>query len=409
MRDSVNESCNICADAAGPAFVTAPHSEAGSLLTRRRALTAALTALILTGIAAIYVFEIAGRMPDYEVYRRAAERALAAEPLYRPDDGHYQFKYLPAFAVVMLPLGVGSDAVVRACWFVASVLILVLLLRKSVTVLPERLHSRAYLIGITFVLLAKFYAHEIELGQVNIMMAALVVLAVAEMQAGREFSAGLLIAGAIVLKPYAVLLLPWLVGRWRMGSLAGAALGTAVALLLPALVYGFEGNAHLLGEWWRTVTDTTAPNLADLNNVSASAVFARLVGVGPTAQALAAALVVALLALAAAVFFARSRVAAPEPLEAALLLTMMPIISPQGWDYVFLLATLTTMLLINYRDQLPGLMKPLVMIALVVIALTIFDLVGRTAYLAFMRLSMITICYLVVISGLATLRWRRVA
>nr|MDQ3418181.1 DUF2029 domain-containing protein [Acidobacteriota bacterium] len=248
-------------------------------MTRRRALTAALTAIILIGIAALYAFKIAERMPDYEVYRRAAERALAAEPLYRPDDGHYQFKYLPAFAVVMLPLGVGSDAVARACWFAVSVLVLVLLLRTSVTVLPERLHSRAYLIGITFVLLAKFYAHEIELGQVNIMMAALVVLAVAEMQAGREFSAGLLIAASIVLKPYAVLLLPWLVARRRLESLAGAALGTAVALALPASVYGFDGNAHLLGEWWRTVTDTTAPNLADVNNVSAAAVFARLVGV----------------------------------------------------------------------------------------------------------------------------------
>lgn len=378
-------------------------------MTRRRALTAALIAVILIGIAALYVFKIAGRMPDYEVYRRAAERAIAAEPLYRPDDGHYQFKYLPAFAVIMLPLGLASDAVVRAGWFVISILVLVLLLRKSVAVLPERLHSRAYLIGITFVLLGKFYAHEIELGQVNIMMAALVVLAVAQMQAGREFAAGLLIAGAIVLKPYAVLLLPWLVGRRRIGAVGGAALGTAFALLLPAVVYGFDGNAHLLGEWWRTVTDTTAPNLADLNNVSAAAVFARMLGVGPTAQALAAALVLLLLAVAAAVFFARSRVAVPEPLEAALLLTMMPIISPQGWDYVFLLATLTTMLLVNYRDQLPGVMKPVVTLALVVIAFSIFDLVGRTAYLAFMRMSMITICYLVVIAGLVTLRWRSVA
>ena len=28
---------------------------------------------------------------------------LAAEPLYRPDDGHYQFKYWPAFALAMVP------------------------------------------------------------------------------------------------------------------------------------------------------------------------------------------------------------------------------------------------------------------------------------------------------------------
>ena len=195
---------------------------------RRRFLSAGLTGIIIVGIVAIYVQKVANRMPDYEVYRRAAERALVAAPLYRPDDGHWQFKYLPAFAVVMLPLGLAPDRVVRACWFAGSILILVLVLRKSVRVLPERLHSRAYLIGITVLALGKFYAHELELGQVNIHMLALVVLALAEMQAGREVAAGLLVAAAIVLKPYAVLLLPWLVARRRLPSIAGAAIGTTV-------------------------------------------------------------------------------------------------------------------------------------------------------------------------------------
>jgi hypothetical protein len=285
----------------------------------------------------------------------------------------------------------------------------VLLLRKSVSVLPERLHSRAYLIGITVVLLGKFYAHELELGQVNILMTALVVLAVAEMQSGRELAAGLLITAAVVLKPYAVLLLPWLVARRRLPSVAGAAIGTVVALLLPVTVYGFEGNAHLLGDWWRTVTDTTAPNLGDFNNVSAASVFARWLGPGPAAQALAAALVLALLAVAAAVFLLRSRVPAPEPLEAGLLLTMMPIISPQGWDYVFLLSTPATMLLINYRSKLPSVMKLPVTGALLVIAFSIYDLVGHAVYQRIMRLSIITFCYLIVIGGLAALRWRKVA
>jgi Glycosyltransferase family 87 len=386
----------------------ATQAENGSS-SRRRFVAAGLITIIVIGIVAIYVVKIAGRMPDYEVYRRAAVRALAAEPLYRESDRHYQFKYLPAFAVVTIPLGLAPDPVVRACWFAVSILMLVVLLRKSVIVLPERLHSRAYLIGITFILLGKFYAHELELGQVNIAMAAVVVLALAEMRAGREFTAGLLIAVAVVLKPYAVLLVPWLVGRRRVPSLAGAFTGIAVALLLPVAFYGFDGNAHLLAEWWRTVTQTTAPNLADVNNVSAASVFARSLGPGPTAQALAAGLMLTLLAVAAVVFFSRRGVPSPEPLEAGLLLTMMPILSPQGWDYVFLLSTLTTMLLVNYRARIPGVMKPLVTTALIVIAFTIFDLVGRFVYVRVMRFSVITICYLVVIAGLAALRWRKVA
>jgi hypothetical protein len=35
---------------------------------------------------------------DFEVYRKAAARALDQEPLYRPEDGHYQFGYWPIFA-----------------------------------------------------------------------------------------------------------------------------------------------------------------------------------------------------------------------------------------------------------------------------------------------------------------------
>ena len=129
--------------------------------------------------------------------------------------------------------------------------------------------------------MAKFYAHEIELGQVNILMAALVVAAVAQMRAGREMAAGLLVAVAVVVKPYAVLLMPYLAARRRFGSLAGAGIGLGIALLLPIVAYGFSGNLTLLGEWWRTVTETTAPNLMDFNNVSAASVFARWLGPGP--------------------------------------------------------------------------------------------------------------------------------
>ena len=73
----------------------------------------------------------------------------------------------------------------------------------------------------------------------------------------------------------------------------------------------------------------------------------------------------ALLGVAAAVFLMRARVPFPEPLEVGLLLTMMPLISPQGWDYVFLLSTLAVMLLVNYSDQLPRLVRRVTIAALV--------------------------------------------
>jgi alpha-1,2-mannosyltransferase len=368
---------------------------------------AAWIAALVVAVSIIYIVKIAHRMPDFEVYQRAGIRARGAEPLYRPDDGHYQFKYLPAFAVAVAPIAALPDAAARATWFGCSVALLALLLRLSLAIVPDRRHRGAVLVATTFVLLGKFYAHELELGQVNILMAALIVAATRQMRVGSEGSAGFLVAAAVVVKPYAVLFLPYLVARRRVTSLTTAAAGLVSALLLPAVVYGFAGNLRLLQGWWTTVSESTAPNLMDANNVSAASVFARALGPGLPAQILALLMVLVLLTAAAFVFSRRRALAFPEGLEIALLLTMVPIISPQGWDYVFLVSTPGVMYLVNYRDALPGSLRTGVIVALLVIAFSIFDLMGRPAYYMFMSLSIIPAAYLVVLAGLVMLRVRR--
>jgi hypothetical protein len=365
--------------------------------------------LLAAALSAIYVLKIAHRMPDFEVYRRAGLRAAHAEGLYRESDGHYQFKYLPAFAIAAVPLGILPAPLSRAMWFAVSLGLLVWLLALSHRILPDRRRSAGYLIAATSIVLAKFYAHEIELGQVNILMTWLVVAAAYSMRRGFEGTGGTLVAAAIVVKPYAVILLPYLAARRRAASIATSIAGLAAALLLPAVVYGSSGAIALTTGWWRTVTATTAPNLLDFNNVSAASVFARALGPGPAAQLAALAMTLGVLAAASFVFLKRRGLAHPEALEIAFLLTTMPIISPQGWDYVFLVSTPAVMLLVNYSDALPRGLRMATAIALVVIGFSVFDLMGRQAYRAFMMSSAITWCYVVVLAGLAALRVRRVA
>jgi hypothetical protein len=48
-------------------------------------------------------------------------------------------------------------------------------------------------------------------------------------------------------------------------------------------------------------------------------------------------------------------------------------------------------------------------IALALMGLTMFDLMGRELYGRFMALSVVTVCALVVGAGLAHLRWQRLA
>ena len=73
--------------------------------------------------ALLFAAKISHKMPDFAVYWTAASRARAAEPLYRADDGHYQFKYLPAFAILTTPLARVPLQTAKALWFVASVVL----------------------------------------------------------------------------------------------------------------------------------------------------------------------------------------------------------------------------------------------------------------------------------------------
>lgn len=365
--------------------------------------------IVLALLIGAYVVKVSHQMPDFEVYRRAAIRVRSADLLYQPSDGHYQFKYLPMFAVAAVPLGMVPESVAKPAWYAASLGLLAGLLRLSLLMLPERRKSDGWLIGVTFVLLAKFYARELELGQVNLLLAFLIVASARLMQTGRESAAGLLTAAAIVVKPYALLFVPYLLARRRLASVASMGVGLGLALLLPAIIYGFSGNGDLLLGWWRTVTDTTMPNLLDANNVSAASVFARWIGPGPTASALSTATVLLLLAMAAFVFTRRRVLPYPEGLEIGLLLTMTVIVSPQGWDYVFVVATPAVMYLVNYADCLPRPLRTVVIVALLVMAFSIFDLIGRTAYTLVMSWSIITIGFLIVMAALATLRHRQVA
>ncbi|MEO8521264.1 MAG: glycosyltransferase 87 family protein, partial [Acidobacteriota bacterium] len=183
--------------------------------------------VILILAAALFAPKVSRKMPDLEVYWKAAVRARAAEPLYRVEDQHYQFKYLPAFAVLAVPGGALPLHTAKAAWYVISIALVVALLALSPSLLPERRRPAWLLVAAALVAMAKFLAHEVVLGQVNTLLAVLVVAAVLAMRRSKEAAAGLLIALAIVVKPYAVIFLPWLLARrrWTAAAAAGVSLG----------------------------------------------------------------------------------------------------------------------------------------------------------------------------------------
>jgi hypothetical protein len=339
----------------------------------------------------------------------AGVRAAAAEPLYRVEDGHWQFKYLPAFALAIAPLAQLTPVAARAVWFFFSVALVVLLVNRSFALMPDRRRGPAFLIGLTVLAMGKFYVREVGLGQSNLLLAVLALAAVACWHRRREAAAGALLAVATIVKPYAILFLPYLVARRKWAGVASFCAVLLGALVLPAARYGWQGNVGQLHGWWAVVTTSTAPNLAGQDNISIAGMYAAWFGVGSAAGWLSVATGLALMAACAWAVWKGARVASPDYLDASLLLFAIPLLSPQGWDYVLLLATPAVMLLVDRLEEFGPALRCLLFASLALAGLSLWDVLGREPYRALMMSRVITVGALFEVALVLRLRARRAA
>ncbi len=152
-----------------------------------------LVPALLCAVLALFLFEIRiGRgMRDFIVYRQAATRALYAEPLYRPEDGHYQFKYLPIFAYAMAPFAWFSENSAKTIWYALSCMAGLMLVYWSICLLPERRLPSSGLFWLTLCCMAKFYGRELALGQANVVFGALLLGALGALNLALPAVAGL--------------------------------------------------------------------------------------------------------------------------------------------------------------------------------------------------------------------------
>ena len=361
-------------------------------------MAAALAAAVYAGI------RVKRDLVDFEVYRTAGARVLARAPLYRPEDGHYQFKYLPAFALAVTPVALLDVEPARAVWFAFSAVLLVVFVRQSLRGLPDRRTSTTRLAWLVALLLGRFFLQELALGQTNLLLGVVLLSALLSAARGHRVAAGALVGAAIFVKPYAAIFVPWLAATRGAAALGASLAVVGVGLVVPASVYGWAGNLALLGAWFDTVTATTAPNLAFPENISLAAMWARWIGPGSAASWLALASGAGLGGLALTAWLGRRRAARADYLEFALLLLIIPLISPQGWDYVLLLGAPAVVLVLDRFGTLPRAWRGVAAAALFVMGFTIFDLWGRATYARLMSWSVVSVAAIALALVLVELR-----
>jgi hypothetical protein len=365
---------------------------------------------ILLGIGAYVLFRlIRTELVDFEVYRMAAARALAAEPLFRLDDGHYQYKYLPAFALVMAPFAWLPKALAEGLWFALSVGMAVWFVRMSLLAVPEPRLRDNTLIWLGLLLMGKFLVKELAFGQTNILLGIVLLAAVVAAGRGRHVAAGVLVGVGVFVKPYALVFLPWLIWVSGAGALAAFSGVTAAGLLLPAAVYGWAGNLDLLAGWYRLVTESTAHTLLDHENISFASMWGKWWRPQTAPLVLTVASSAVAFAMAGGAVLMRRRVRDPSCLEYGMLAILVPLISPQGWDYLLIIGLPGYLLLVDRWRDTPWPWRAAFIGGLFVTSFAIFDLMQRPLYMFVMNNGIPTLGALALLVCLLRLRWRALA
>ena len=365
---------------------------------------------ILIGVGAYALLRlIRPELVDFEVYRTAAARALAAQPLYRLDDGHYQYKYLPAFAILMGPFAWLPKGLAEGLWFALSVGMAAWFVRLSLLAVPDRRVVDDRLVCLGLVLMGKFFVKELAFGQTNLLLGIVLLGAAFAAQRRRPLAAGLLVGAGVFVKPYALVFVPWLFWVSGWGAVAAFGGAMAVGLALPAAVYGWAGNIELLAGWYRIVTSSTEHTLLGHENISFAAMWAKWLRPQAPSLMLTAATAAAALASAGAVVLMRRRVRAPECLEYGTLALLVPLISPQGWDYVLLLGLPGYLLLVDRWRDTPWPWRAVTIGGLAVTNFAVFDLMRRPLYMFVMNNAIPTLGALALVACLARMRWRAIA
>ena len=199
---------------------------------------------------------------DFSVFYDAGWRLARHESPYPyratrfTTDPEYRFKYAPPFAMAMMPLAALPVQTAIRWWYALSALAFLaamggvrfLLARDAA--LPS-LPGWAW--GLLFLTVLRPYLSTLRLGQVDVMLAALLIGFLAALSCGRQWLAGACLGIALLCKLSPAIWLFYLIAAraWR------AILWTAVAILLllasPIPHVGLGHTGQLMNDWWQVL------------------------------------------------------------------------------------------------------------------------------------------------------------
>jgi hypothetical protein len=380
---------------------------------KKKKLLLILFAFIL--LLSLFLLKVQEHMIDFEVNYKAGKRLGGAESLYQVEDGHFMFKYLPSSALLYLPLSFLPLNAAKAFWYFIVAFCLCSLVYVSAKILPLEERKSVYLLIFPPLILARYFLRELHLGQINALVTMILLFMIwfliyekNTMPSKKDVYAGLLWGLAIALKPYALIFLPYFLLKKKWKSLLSGAGFLFLALLIPAAFYGFRGNIIILKEWISTLSRSAPALLASQDNISIIAFFMKWTENQNLSFLLSGLVMVLLAFLVLAVILIGRKIDRSPVLECSILLILIPLISPLGWDYTLLMSVLGVTIIIRNFSGYSKFWRGFLVFNFFIITFSLYDIMGRDLYAGFMSWSVITINFLILIGFLMHLRFRKI-
>lgn len=302
--------------------------------------------IVLGLLVLLYGARQSGRkMGDFEVYRRAAKRAVAGEATYRLSDPH-RYLYAPIVTLLFVPIAVLPKTGGKILWLAVNFTVVVSILRTSAKLLFADGRAPPGFYALAFLLSCRFIDNNIGHGQINLLLLWLVLQAYSLASDERYPAAGLALSAAIAVKIVPVVLLIQIVlqRRWRLAGWTVLAFGGL--MILPIAWWG-AAYPQVVRDWVAVVVDQTGHYDVDNKiNQSISAFVHRLFALrgGGASPVVATALTVAihasfvlpLVALSLRLGAREARASRQQRCdELSLWLLYTTVAAPYSWKYYF--------------------------------------------------------------------------
>jgi hypothetical protein len=196
---------------------------------------------------------------DFKVFYLAAKNLLAGEKVYMIafglDSGLY--KYSPMALVFFIPYtlfpfkiaAIIHLLILSFCYWCSF-----LLTRKilSAWFFPEVKHE-GWLFSLAVICTLIFFVKELYLGNVNILLILLCLMALNDILLGKQWKGGVLLGIVLLIKPFFLILMLPLALRKKFRALTGIAVTLSAGFIIPFFIMGFQRSLILHKDWMVTI------------------------------------------------------------------------------------------------------------------------------------------------------------